>query len=359
MKTKISKKSLAIGLAAVAGALLVSCSEQSTSNVPVLTLDHTAKDTTNMLIAEDINFNIPISALNIYVYEDSIAVVCNKRSEWFLELYNLNENRLIKSFLRYGNGPGEMLDANFYFSKDTITVEDFQKDRLAVIPLHDAVHNDSYNPELRTHSVQSQYKLPFKGRLVALNPYCFINREYGINNDGPRFILTDSNYVYKASSRYKYDTYNVSYSLFFISHINDRIVFVNTHEPTLEIYDLKFNLLKKIIGPEMPGTQKYQIEDDGQVIFLNSIPAAYTSFCYDESCFYVSYNGALLSYKNNFDRSLLKTWIMKFDWDGNFIDSYYIDYYIESMSLSKDSRYIYVFGTDSNGENVFYKYLLK
>ena len=105
-------------------------------------------------------------------------------------------------------------------------------------------------------------------------------------------------------------------------------------------------------------SQKYLIEDNGDVVFLNTIPAAYTSFCYDESCFYVSYNGALLSYKNNFDRSLLKTWIMKFDWDGNFIDSYYIDYYIESMSLSKDSRYIYVFGTDSTGENVFYKYQL-
>lgn len=29
------------------------------------------------------------------------------------------------------------------------------------------------------------------------------------------------------------------------------------------------------------------------------------------------------------------------------------------MSLSKDSRHIYVFGTDSNGDNVFHKYLLK
>ena len=312
----------------MAVALLVSCSEQSTGNVPVMTLDHTVKDTANTLISENLNFNIPISAQEIYICEDSIAVVCNKNSTWFLELYNLNENRLIKHLLRHGNGPGEMLDVNFYFNNDTIGIEDFQKDRIAIIPIHDAVYNDSYNPELRTLSLQSQYKLPFKGRLV-----------------------------YEDSSSYEYDTFNVSYSTFFISHINDRIVFVNTYKPELEIYDLRLNPLREILGPEMP-SQKYLIEDDGDVIFLNTIPAAYTSFCYDEICFYVSYNGALLSYKNNFDRSLLKTWIMKFEWDGNFIDSYYIDYYIESMSLSKDSRYIYVFGTDSTGENVFYKYQL-
>ena len=342
----------------MAVALLESCSEQSTGNVPVLTLDHTVKDTVNTLISEDLNFNIPISAQKIYICEDSIAVVCNKNSTWFLELYNLNENRLIKQLLRHGNGPGEMLDVNFYFNNDTISIEDFQKDRIAVIPIHNAVYGNDYEPELRTLSVQSQYKLPFKGRLIALNPYCFINKEYGIDNNGRRFIITDSNYVYEYPSIYRYDTFNVSYSIFFISHINDRIVFANTHEPELEIYDLRLNPLKKILGPEMPA-QKYQIEEDGDVVFLNTIPAAYSSFCHDESYFYVSYNGCLLSYKNDFDRSSLKSWIMKFDWDGNFIDSYYIDHYVKSMSLSNDGRYIYAFGIDREGENVFYKYLLR
>jgi hypothetical protein len=358
MKTRLNKKSLAIGLAAVAGALLVSCSEQNTGNVPVMTLDHTVKDTANTLISEDLNFNIPIYAQKIYICEDSIAVVCNKNSEWFLGLYNLNENRLLKNFLRRGNGPGEMLDVNFYFNNDTIGIEDFQKDRIAIIPIHDAVYNDSYKPELRPLSVLSQYKLPYKGRLLALNPYCFINKEYGIDNNGPRFIITDSNYVYEDSSSYEYDTFNVSYSTFFISHINDRIVFVNTYKPELEIYDLRLNPLREILGPEMP-SQKYLIEDDGDVVFLNTIPAAYSSFCHDESYFYVSFNGNLLSYKNDFDTSVLKSWIFKFDWNGNFIDSYYIDHYVTSMSLSNDGRYIYAFGTDREGENVFYKYLLR
>ena len=359
MKTKINKKSLAIGLAAVAVALSVSCSEQNTGNVPVMTLDHTVKDTANTLISEDLNFNIPIYAQKIYICEDSIAVVCNKNSEWFLELYNLNENRLLKNFLRRGNGPGEMLDVNFFFNNDTITVEDFQKDRIAVIPIHDAVYDDSYKPELSPLSVLSQYKLPYKGRLLALNPYCFINKEYSINNDGPRFIVSDSNYVYKETESYKYQTYNVSYSSFFISFANDRIVYVCNKEPVLELYDTNLNPIKQIFGPEMQSRQKYMIEENGNVCFLNTIPYAYSSFCYNDNFFYVCYNGNFLSYKNDFDTSVLKSWIFKFDWDGNFIDSYYIDHYVKSMSLSNDGRYIYAFGTDREGENVFYKYLLR
>lgn len=50
------------------------------------------------------------------------------------------------------------------------------------------------------------------------------------------------------------------------------------------------------------------------------------------------------------------TYILKFDWDGNFIDSYYIGYYVKSMSLSNDGRFLYTFGSDNNGNDIFYKY---
>lgn len=145
-----------------------SCFGQYTDNVPRLTLDHSVKDTTATLIPEDTGFNIPVCANDIFVWKDSIAVVCNKHSpEWFLELYNISENRLLKHFLHRGNGPGEMLNVNFFFNNDTITIEDFHKDRIAVIPIKDAVYNYSYKPELRPLSVLSQYKLPYKGKLLA------------------------------------------------------------------------------------------------------------------------------------------------------------------------------------------------
>lgn len=344
----------------IMGMLFFSCTANR-NGIPITYLDDNIKDTAAVLLQESVNFNVPISTADLYIWNDSIAIVRNMvvSDTWFLELYDLRDNRLLRHFLRHGNGPGEMLEINFIFNNDTIVIEDFQKDNITAIPVHKAVNDDTFKPNLRPISVWSQYKLPFKGKLLALNPYRFINKDYGINNDGPRFIVSDSNYVYKEKKHYEYNTFNVSYSSFFISFANDRIVYVCKSEPVLELYDTSLNLIKEILGPEMQSRQKYKIEENGNVCFLNTIPYAYSSFCYNDDYFYVCYNGDYLSYKNDFDSSLLKSWIFKFDWDGNFIDSYYIDHYVKSMSLSNDGRYIYAFGTDREGGNVFYKYLLR
>ena len=358
MKTKLKRYLHYIVI--IMGMLFFSCTADK-NGIPIIYLDDNIKDTAAVLLQESVNFDVPISTADLYIWNDSIAIVRNKvvSDTWFLELYDLRDNRLLRHFFRHGNGPGEMLEINFIFNNDTIVIEDFQKDNIAVIPVNKAVYDDDFEPDIRPMSIWSQYKLPFKGRLLALNPYCFINKEYGINNDGPRFIVSDSNYVYKETESYKYQTYNVSYSSFFISFANDRIVYVCKKEPVLELYDTNLNPIKQIFGPEMQSRQKYMIEENGNVCFLNTIPYAYSSFCYNDNFFYVCYNGNFLSYKNDFDTSLLKSWIFKFDWDGNFIDSYYIDHYVKSMSLSNDGRYIYAFGTDREGENVFYKYLLR
>lgn len=361
MKTNlINTKFLSIYICSIAlMTLLPSCSEKGDSNV--LILGSTVKDTAEVLLPESMDFDIPISANDIYIWNDSIAIVHNRPLEdiWFLELYNLNDGKLMNHFIRRGNGPGEMLDNNFIFYNDTIVITDFQKDHIAIIPVAEATGNNSYTPELKSYSVRSQYILPFKGKLIALNPYCFINKEYGISNDGSRYIVSDSNYVYEEATEYIHDTYNVSFSRFFISYLNDRIVFTDKREPKIEICDTDFNLIKTVLGPDMQGTQKYRIEEDGDVIFVNTIPMVYTSHCYNDEYFYVCYNGDFLSYKNDFDYSALKSWVLKFDWDGNFIDSYYMDHCIKSMSLSNDGRYIYAFGMDPDGESVLYKYLLE
>ena len=53
------------------------------------------------------------------------------------------------------------------------------------------------------------------------------------------------------------------------------------------------------------------------------------------------------------------TSIHVFDWDGNFIDSYLIDCYVISLSLSDDGKKLYVFGTDKYGIDVFNQYTLR
>lgn len=340
-------------------AVLSSCC-MGDRTAPISNLDNSAIDSARALVPENIDFEYPITSKDLYVWNDSIAIVNNQATEdhLFIELYSLYDNSLLNSMLHKGNGPGEMLGINFYYLNDTIVAEDIHRKNIAVIPVDRAAEN-GYIPELKHIDIHSQYILPFKGMLIGVNPNCFVNKKYDIYNNGGRFILSDSNYVYKEEHEYTHSTFNVTYSQIILSYTNDAVVYVSSSDPVIELYDTDLQLRKIIIGPSMPRETLYHISDNGSVSFLNGVPYTYMEYCYNENYFYLAYNGDYLTSENNYDASTFNTYILQFDWDGNYIDSYFIDHYIKSMSLSRDGRYIYAFGTDHDGESVFYKYLLK
>ena len=71
---------------------------------------------------------------------------------------------------------------------------------------------------------------------------------------------------------------------------------------------------------------------------------------------YLTYIGELATavrHSDDFD-----TDILKFDWDGNFIESYSIGHSVTSMSLSGDGKSLYVFGREHDGTDVLYRYPL-
>ena len=336
-----------------------SCKRECVNNVLTLTLDNKVKDTAEALIPKKIDFDFPMSALGIYVWNDSIAVVRNShmdRKHKFLELYNLRSGEFLRGFVDMGNGPGEMLVAKFFYQNDTVLMQDVMKRHITVIPLDSAL-SGSFKPEFKDTDIRSQVIWPYHSGLLALNPYCFVNEDAGVYNNGERFIISDSNYVYKETKEYEFDTYNAVLTTFFISYPNGRIAVYNSIEPEIELYDTELRLTNKIRGPELPSDIRYSIMSDGDVLTKGD-PNSYYCECYDDNYFYLAFIGRFIE-TNETIFDVDRSYIFKFDWDGNFIDSYYIDHYVKSMSLSNDGRYIYAFGTDREGENVFYKYLLR
>ncbi len=337
----------------------VSC-RQDTADIPNIILNLEILDSAQILSPEKVSFNSPISAKKVFVWNDSIFVVQNDKSSGrrFIEIYS-SDNNLIRDYFIRGRGPGEMLDASAFYSNDTLLVEDIFQNSIAVIPLPQAISAYDFKPELSKYSIRSQFMWPYKNALLAVNPNRFICKEYGINNDGPRFIISDNSFSYKDTEKYKFTSFNVTNSSFVISYRNNRILYYSSTTPEIEIYDLDRNLLRTIYGPPMSQDIKYYIDDFNDVSFLSNIPYTYMGCCHNSDFVYLYYIGDFLSAKNNYDESDFSSYILQFDWDGNFIDSYYIDHYVKSMSLSNDGRYIYAFGTDHDGESVFYKYLLK
>ena len=334
---------------------VISCKRQTTDNISTLVLNDKIKDTAEALIPERIDFDFPLSALGIYVWNDSIAVVRNShmdRKHKFLELYNLRSGEFLRGFVDMGNGPGEMLVAKFFYQNDTVLMQDVMKRHITVIPLDSAL-SGTFKPEFKDTDIRSQVIWPYHGGLLALNPYCFVNKATGVYNNGDRFIISDSNYVYKETEEYEFDTYNAVLATFFISYPNGRIAVYNSIEPEIELYDTELRLIKKIRGPELPSDIRYSIMSDGDVL-THGVPTSYYCECYDDTYFYLTFVGRFIDSDETIftvDRS----YIFKFDWDGNFVDSYYVDHFVSSMSLSSDGQSMYIFGLNPDGENVFYK----
>ena len=334
---------------------VVSCKRQTTDNISTLVLNDKIKDTAEALIPERIDFDFPVSALGIYVWNDSIVVVRNShmdRKHKFLELYNLRSGELLRDYVNVGNGPGEMLVAKFFYQNDTVLMQDVMKRHITVIPLDSAL-SGSFKPEFKDTDIRSQVIWPYHSGLLALNPYCFVNEDAGVYNNGARFIISDSNYVYKETNEYEYDTYNAVLTSFLISWSNNRIAVYNAIEPEIEIYDTDTKPIRKIRGPELSSKIRYSIMSDGDVLTKGD-PNSYYCDCSDDNYFYLAFIGEFINMEETiFDVD--RSYIFKFDWDGNFVDSYYVDHFVSSMSLSEDGQSMYIFGVNRDGENVFYR----
>ena len=159
--------------------------------------------------------------------------------------------------------------------------------------------------------------------------------------------------MYKETNEYEFDTYNSVLASFFISYPNGRIAVYNSIEPEIELYDTDLRLIKKIRGPELTSNIRYNIMSDGEVLTIGA-PTSYYCECYDDNYFYLTFVGRFIEDDETiFD--IDRSYIFKFDWDGNFVDSYYVDHFVSSMSLSEDGQSMYIFGVNRDGENVFYR----
>jgi len=266
---------------------------------------------------------------------------------YFIELYDLSHHKLINKFYRLGNGPNEILSAFVALNRNLLTINDYVKGQVAFLNLDSVLVNPSYISQPIRHFTSSptvsQYYKP--NQLIIENTNCFVDDELGINNNAPRFIITNKGSAYVEKSNFKYSSRNVAADGdIIINYPFNKIIYTYMHKPIIEIYDNDLKLIKRILGPDKMVTQ-YRIVDN-EIIFNRRIPYTYLDFCTNKDYFFVTYMGDFLVNGKNMEDYPL--WIFKFDWNGNFVDSYNLGQYISSISISNDGKSF--FGTGINLE---------
>jgi hypothetical protein len=100
--------------------------------------------------------------------------------------------------------------------------------------------------------------------------------------------------------------------------------------------------------------------DANEILFKKGyIPYTYLSFCTDKDFFYLTYMGDYLDLTKNKNMEDYPLWVFKFDWDGNFIDTYYLGQYVSAISLSADGKSFYATAISSEKNPFLIKFSIK
>lgn len=299
-----------------------------------------------------------IKAKHFYVWADSILVTVNNPStdKKVVVLSYLSSSEIIGEYLGYGNGPNEVLICTDHLYRDTLYINDVAKNKLYYFVLPDIVRTPHQFDSISVFDYHGYGPTPFvtmidKRSILCENPYHFSDRKSHIYNTAKnrfdRYCLGDERMI--IHTNYKYDTYNVSQGIIVPIIEKNRVYYASSSKPLIEIYDKEGTRIKRLTGPsELPAN--YSIHN-GSIEFKERIPYSYLGYCLTNSFLYLNYIGGY--FEDGFHN--LHSTIIKFDFDGNLIESFILPEYVSSFSIVDDNL-IYGKGYNNQGETVLKKF---
>jgi hypothetical protein len=288
-------------------------------------------------------------AKEFLVYNDTILIVLNKahKDGYFVECYDYINKKEVKKLIRYGNGPNEMLSARIHLNDNELYINDYVKSQIAIINMDSLIlQKEDYKENVLKHHA---YGLPSavicNGLFVLENPYYFSCEQLGIEQGEHRFITTNGDKAYEYTSSYPYNTRNVVVDGCIITNDTKKLIlYASMHNSQVELYDYEFNQLRKF--NQLPSLEPNYIikgsEDsrEKEIIFNKTIPFTFLDYTTDKDYIYLVYMGDFL--KGNTRMKDYPNWILKFDWDCNLIEKYYINDYVLSVSKSNNGETFYI-----------------
>ena len=340
-------------------AVFVSCREDSQKSIANLDCSQAQRITLHADVVPDIADRFP-AARHFYVYHDRILVTINRPSngDAFVHLSELESGKALASAILYGNGPAEMLSVSEHLRDGVLYLKDYVKKRIVALPIDSLIQKPSFRAS--SFLDYSQYgKFPFvtfwdDQKMLAENPYCFSNKEYGIDNHDPeRILILDTG----ASSRlkrknYRFETYNVSQGFILPSRRHGRIIYASMNEPVLEVYDSVGNRIKAFLGPKKMDIP-YRITDGRYVSFDQKVPFAFQAPCLEEDAVFIVFIGDFLT-DDHTEKDIMHSTILELDWQGNLQCIYDAPVFLSTLSRTSDGVF-YGTGYDKDGRTVLWE----
>ena len=302
------------------------------------------------------------AAKRFYVYHDSMLIALNDKREnaFFIDVYDMATFEKTASFYRYGNGNGEMLSASVMMNGHTAFINDFKKAQYAFIPLGRLKAGQLGEKDIavkRHHIHGAPTVAPYKNGVMTENPYCFYDKsthvKQGVEQGVPRFICPSDDTELTEDNSYDYNPRNVAVDgRILCKSDGSGFAYARFGQSAIEFYDADLNLKKIVYGPRLLPIKYSEFSMDGvkqkQVIYDHKIPYSYLASTCDDDYVYCTYVGEFFEKETDIEH--MKSYILKYDWEGRLVGCYSTDHYITALSKGMDKHTFYA--STYNGEGV-------
>lgn len=284
---------------------------------------------------------VPADSIDrVFVDEDVACIVSGKEQKGhsFLTLFHLGSGKKIRSFYPYGSEKGEALLPFFTKSQHQLLMYDPVKKMAGIIDIPIISNSVDYHPTLFHTNIFSQEIIPFKKRLLFLNPNSF-------DGKAPRVIISDRNWNYVERHKYSFDASNVVDGSLQYNSSKGRIAFLADYIPVVEIMNENGVLLKRIHFPHSIC--------DFEKVYHKSVGITEYLYPYCSSPSFPDYSFCGSDSNENYIACIYwrDDWtyaILILDWEGHIIDGFNPVSKVKQISISSDGKRVFCWEAEEN-----------
>ena len=278
---------------------------------------------------------------NFFIYEDTIAVVCNKTNNQvpYIQIYDLKNDRILKELIYNGNGPDEMLSCVPHLNRNILSIVDFVKRQYVEMNLDSLLSDQSYKSPMIKYKEHSHIlAMTCDGDFIFANPFCFSDERYGIDNVGPRLVKGTQESNVNLYDKYEHNTENITSGFIIYNNQKNRVIYASAYYPFFEMYDTGLVLQKTVKGPDELEIHysRDEYDDYNSWCFTRYIPYTYFDYCCNEDYFFLLYVGKTIDVLD-YNLYSQPCYIFQFDWDGNLVESFYSERFLYTISCNENN----------------------
>lgn len=366
-------KVLSLTMTALILCVAISCANQSSPQGYMSTvIKKEMLDTAKVLVMDSTEhrFDQLSDISQVLVYHDSLIITSNKYKAYGEPIVSIYEGntplRHLADYIPRGADAGEMVASEMLITGDKLFIYDsFYSRRYVTIPLHKPLP-PAENLQLSNSGVEERgvAMVPFRDGVLVENPQCYTNEEVGIHNDVPRLLYYKQGKCQtpQAPVVYQVADVNTGANLHY-SAKQHRVCFISNLYSLVEFYDDSLRLVHRVTipsgeyesqevlvyAPTMTMHQKKNNKDRSastnatfdktqRVVGAGEQFHAFLCSYADDDYIYLAYCGK----RFGFNFHTYPSFILVLDWQGNLIDTYRFNRWIEALSPSSERGTFYL-----------------